>query len=311
MNVIKRNPYSLNEKLHLKLVTQQYNIGFVTKPLVRIIHEGIQKNDIVWMKHPYKDRFFADPFLLKQDQEFYYVLVEEFTYWGKKGVISLLKVEKSSCNLREKRTIIEEPWHLSFPFCEENGTWVIPESIEANATYKYAIDPEKLTVIKKEKIADYGLIDGIYFQDDEKKWHALATTGNEYMSVLYGFDLSDAMSFPTWEERPLLVDAQRARSAGHLFLYEGNICRPVQDCKERYGRQVKIEQLRNVHPYETKEVATINGDACPPFNQTFHTFNVYQGVVVVDGSRDFYRPFRKALYKAKYLLSNQSNQLPT
>ena len=53
-----------------------YNIGFVKKSISEIISDGFKKNEIVWLKHNYKDRFFADPFMIKIDDKYYYLLVE-------------------------------------------------------------------------------------------------------------------------------------------------------------------------------------------------------------------------------------------
>ena len=117
-----------------------YNIGFITNPIKEIIKNGVQRGDIVWVKHNYKDRFFADPFLWYRDKDFYYVLCEEMTFWDPKGVISLLKIQKDSYALVEKKTIIEESTHLSFPFCEENGNYVIPESVNSGQCKKYVFN---------------------------------------------------------------------------------------------------------------------------------------------------------------------------
>lgn len=44
-----------------KFRIQTYNIGFIKKNIGKVLDEGLLKNDVVWLKHGYKDRFFADP----------------------------------------------------------------------------------------------------------------------------------------------------------------------------------------------------------------------------------------------------------
>ena len=50
-----------------KFKIQTYNVGFIARPIEEILKNGISKGDIIWMKHKYKDRFFADPFLWYRD----------------------------------------------------------------------------------------------------------------------------------------------------------------------------------------------------------------------------------------------------
>ncbi len=55
----------------------KYNIGFVDGNLESIIEgEPIKVN---WMKHSYKDRWFADPFILDVTDNEIIVLVEELS----------------------------------------------------------------------------------------------------------------------------------------------------------------------------------------------------------------------------------------
>lgn len=75
--------------LYKKFLIQTYNVGIIRKNIGDVLKEGIEKNDITWLKHNFKDRFFADPFLIKEDAFFYYVLVEEFIFWEEKGKITL------------------------------------------------------------------------------------------------------------------------------------------------------------------------------------------------------------------------------
>ena len=57
------------------LTTGYWNVGVIESPI-----EDIMKSESVsirWMKHKYKDRFFADPFLFKADPDYYYIFAEE------------------------------------------------------------------------------------------------------------------------------------------------------------------------------------------------------------------------------------------
>ena len=75
-----------------KLKVVVWNIGFIEKE----IGDFISNQDtfsIIWMKHKYSDRFFADPFLLDIDDKFLYVLAEEYIFAEGKGRIALLSID--------------------------------------------------------------------------------------------------------------------------------------------------------------------------------------------------------------------------
>lgn len=275
-----------------------YNIGFITKPVDEIIKIGLQKGDIAWMKHKYKDRFFADPFLWYRDKEHCYVLCEEMTFWEQKGVISLLKIRKDSYELVEKKTVIEEPTHLSFPFCEENGNYIIPESVKSGQCKKYIFN-NKHELVGSEIIFDEGLIDTSFYTDSNDIEWMFTAKKNIPNKELYLYYKDVDGKYKPVKNNPIESNIRTTRSAGRFFYKDGKLYRPVQDCLGRYGKQTKILEIESISNdgVKYKDVATLNSFENPPFNQTFHTFNVYDGITIVDGSFDFFRFPMKIFYR--------------
>lgn len=285
--------------LYKKFLIQTYNVGIIKKPVGEVIHSGIVGGDIVWLKHNYKDRFFADPFLLKEDDAFYYILVEEYFFWEEKGKITLLKVNKRDFSLAERKVVIEEATHLSFPYCELGGDTITPESVLSGITKAYKLDLETLTITDSEVIVNEGLIDAVFFTDkDGNKWvfaskmnnpkedlYMYHHNGNEYEEVKNGCVIKKSI--------------EETRSAGRLFEYDDKLYRPVQDSTGRYGRQTRIMRVDclSMNRYEESCVQVINGKDNPPYNETLHTFNVYDDCIIVDGSKDYFRFPMKILYK--------------
>lgn len=290
-----------------KFRIQTYNIGFITKPVKEIVMNGILSGDIVWVKHNYKDRFFADPFLWYRDKDHYFVLCEEMTFWEQKGVISLLKIRKDSCELVERKTVIEESTHLSFPFCEENGNYVIPESLKSGQCKKYIFN-DNHELVRSEVIFDEGLIDSSFFMDkngDEWMFTAKKTIPNKELFLYYK---NAEGKYQPVKHNPVESNIRTTRSAGRFFYSNGKLYRPVQDCLGRYGKQTKILEMKSISKdgIEYEDVATLNSFANPPFSQTFHTFNVYNDVIVIDGSYDFFRFPMKIFYrKCKWMFGGR------
>lgn len=275
-----------------KFKIQTYNVGIIRKDIESILNDD--DNQIIWLKHKYRDRFFADPFLIKQDNQCYYLLVEEFPFKTEKGVISLLKVDKENFSLVSKKTVIEEPFHLSFPFCEENGNFIIPESVSANETFLYTFDLEKMNVVGKNKMLDFGLIDGVYY----KNYLFAAKSLNPKLD-LYAFEKKNGTYLPCNENKPILKDIRFSRNAGRFFVCDNEVYRPTQDCFERYGKKIQITKISEINKgfLQGNPVKSLEATKYPPYNETMHTFNVYDGFTIVDGSKDFIRFPMKIFYK--------------
>ena len=283
-----------------KFKIMTYNVGFVRRSIWDIMTDGkLAEGDIIWLKHNYKDRYFADPFLIREDSRNYYILVEEYTFWEEIGKISLLVVDKKSYSLVARKIVIDEPWHLSFPYCKIGGEWIIPEASASGETYAYKID-DKFCVIEKEKIVDDGLIDNVYYETKKgKKW---CYAGRRLIpsTELYEYKYDESVNrYLLQSDLPLQSDNRHSRGAGDFFELNGGLYRPVQDCKGRYGRQTKIMKILSIGEkgYYAQEVLTLNSFKNPPYNETMHTFNVYGDIIIVDGSKDFVRFPMKIFYK--------------
>ena len=88
----------LYPKLLNKTKATKYNIGFVSCPLKSIL-EG-DTFSVNWLKHSYKDRWFADPFILDMTDNEIRILVEEWYDPIQRGRISRLVVDRSSFELK-------------------------------------------------------------------------------------------------------------------------------------------------------------------------------------------------------------------
>ena len=285
--------------LYKKFLIQTYHIGIIKKSIGQIIADGIKKGDIVWLKHNYKDRFFADPFMIKEDEEYYYILVEEFVFLEEKGKITLLRVNKMDFSLASKKIIIEESTHLSFPFCELNGNTIVPESVVSGETKEYILDLDTMSVINDRVILNEGLVDATFFTDFQGNKWILAAKKKNPKKDMYMYLLNGDTYEPFRNGQVIFQSIEETRSAGRIFEYNGKLYRPVQDSTQRYGRQTKIMEINELdkHGYKATCVQIINGKDNPPYNETLHTFNVYDDCVIVDGSKDYFRFPMKILYK--------------
>ncbi len=284
----------MNLRDKFKILT--YNVGIIRKPIGDILKSGINKGDIQWLSHPHKDRFFADPFLWHEDDENYYILCEEYMFFEEKGKITLLTISKRDFKLLERKIIIEEKTHLSFPYCQVDSDYIIPESSASGKSKVYFFkDGER---ISEKVMFDEGLIDTSFYKDASGQTWMFTAKTKIPSTELYLYRLDGEKWIPV-HNNPIISNNRVTRSAGRFFEYNGKVYRPVQDCKGRYGRQTKILEIKNVSEegviYE--EAQTLNSFENPPYDETFHTFNTYGDFTIVDGSKDFVRFPAKIAYK--------------
>ena len=259
----------------------KYNIGFVDGNLESIIEgEPIKVN---WMKHSYKDRWFADPFILDVTDNEIIVLVEEWYDPLQRGRISKLIVDKSSFDLLELKVMIDEGSHLSFPSIERIGNeiYIYPERA-GSFLERYRYDHEKDSFEKDCRVSDLPLTDSVI-------------TDLFGQRLLFSTKMPDAngkeLGIYSWDDkRKELVrlqyyhfDENISRMAGSFFKKKGNVYRPAQVCIKSYGDAVSIQEVSNENgKWNFKEVRRIYSPT-KDFDLGFHTFNEYKGVIVVDG----------------------------
>ena len=272
-----------------KFKIQTYNVGIINKKFDLVMEEDISSKDIVWLKKKKNDRFYADPFLWDEDEENYYILAEEYFFWEEKGKIVLLTVKKQGFVLQNEKIVIDEPYHLSFPYCDYKGDYIMPESSKGDGTYKYYIDNE-CNVVRKERISDEKIIDGILYNNGGI---LLGSTKDEPQSQLKRWNLLEGKyKYEGLVENNLAI----ARNAGKIFEVNERKYRPAQNCCNRYGECISVMIIQNDYDIEEDLVCEIRNPS-NMYNETMHTFNVYDDFIIIDGSKDYFRFPMKIIYK--------------
>ncbi len=240
--------------------------------------------------HPPKDRFWADPHLIKNNNK-YYIFIEEFPFKEKKGFISCFEMD-SEGRYTDPIKVLERDYHLSYPFVfEDNGnTYMIPETKTNNTIelYKCTEFPYKWE-LAKVLMNNIAAVDATVFYLENKYWLFANIVRNEGAS---SFDDLFIFSSPTlisnnWEshpKNPIISDVKRSRPAGKIFSYNNKIYRPSQNCSKLYGYGMKMNQIIELNDtnYNEKEVYSIN----PNWDQSIiatHTFNYCDNLTIIDG----------------------------
>ena len=238
---------------------------------------------------PPENRDWADPFVICKD-DVYYVFFEELPYEEKKGHISVFEMDQLG-NYRAPTTVLERPYHLSYPFVFAwcGHYYMIPESA-SNRT----IDVYQCTQFPTEwryhktLMRNVTATDGTLLHYADKWWLFAAVQGSAGVSawdqlLLFYADnpLSDVWT--SHPENPIVSDVRNARPAGKLFEHGGMLYRPAQDCSKGYGYAIHLNRIVKLSEteYEEERVKSIEPTWDPSITKT-HTLNCADRLTVID-----------------------------
>ena len=259
----------------------KYNIGFVEENVDDVINgKPITVN---WLKHSYKDRWFADPFILDVTDDEFVVLVEEWYDPIQRGRISKLIVDRNTYELKSLKVMIDEGFHMSFPAItrKPDGIYIQPECGATHILVEYKYNEEQDHFEKINVICDLPLTDSVrntLFNEDLMFSTKLPDANGKELGIYYWnksqsrYQIKDYYHF----------QENLSRMAGNFFICNGKIYRPAQVCIESYGDAVSIQEVtHNNEKWIFRELRRIYSPH-PDMDLGFHTFNVYNGIIVVD-----------------------------
>ena len=208
---------------------------------------------------PPKDKFWADPFVIKEDGE-YYIFFEEYLYKTKKGHLSVLKIDQKG-NYTEPEIILKKDYHLSYPFVFKEGQvfYMIPET-RGNSTielYKCIEFPNKWE-LEKVLMKDIQAVDATILKKDNQYWMFVNMRDHEGVSTvdeLFLFSSKELVS-EQWEphpQNPVISDVRISRSAGKIFEYNGELYRPSQNNAKQYGHAMNMNKIVTLNKESYKE----------------------------------------------------------
>ncbi len=217
---------------------------------------------------PPKDRFWADPHVLHRDGN-YFIFIEELLYGTGKGHVSVIVMDEKGNHAPPVR-VLEKPYHLSYPFVFEweNETYMIPETSENRTVelYRCVRFPDQWE-FRMHLMENVDAVDATLFRWEGKWWlfaNMVEQKGASSWDELFLFH-SESLLSRDWKPHPLnpvVSDMKSARPAGRIFLQNGGIYRPSQDCSGHYGRGFNLCEITALSEtdYREKVVASVKPD---------------------------------------------------
>lgn len=266
-----------------------WNIGFVDFDQNLVLGES--DLNIHWLKHDYKDRWFADPFILSITDSEIEVLVEEFYDPVGRGRISKLIVDKNTYKLRKCVPILELDTHLSFPviFRDNGEIYIYPENSKKQQLALYRYDHERETTELVKILSQVPLTDAtittLFGESYLLSTRLPKPNGNEI-----GIYRADKWSGNYMLKHTVEFSDNTARNAGEIFKIGECFIRPAQDCNGAYGRGIVFQEVFFRDGIFSFQELKRYYPASWRYNLGMHTFNVKDNIAIVDG-RGYKNPF--------------------
>jgi hypothetical protein len=185
----------------------------------------------------------ADPFIIRRNGEWYmfFEVIRRDTDRGDIG----LATSHDGFAWQYERTVLSEPFHLSYPLvCEWNGeVYMIPEtswtdSIRLYRATRFPYEWAYCQTLMRLK----GVCDATPFVHENLWWLFTSVPSHDVLRLFY----SNTLTGP-WLEHPRspIVKANRriARPGGRVLVFDGRIIRLAQDAYPTYGTALRAFEI--------------------------------------------------------------------
>ncbi len=199
--------------------------------------------------------FAADPFVIEHEGSWlmFFEVLNRKTYEGDIG----LATSKEGLEWDYAGVVLDEPFHLSYPhvFNWRGDFYMIPESNRAGSVRLYKAESFPTKWSFHRSLVNGRYTDPTAFHYAEQWWMFAAETSSDTLRLFR----ADELEGP-WTEHvksPVVErDANIARCAGKVLVYEDRLLRFAQDCDPVYGNRVRVFEVTELseESYQEKEV---------------------------------------------------------
>ena len=230
--------------------------------------------------------FYADPFVVARDGR-YHLFAEACPYGTGKGVIVVAEIAPDGAP-GPWRTVLERPWHLSYPYVFEHGgeTWLMPESSARGGVeiYRALAFPDRWELAHR-LFEGVPIVDATLFEHEGRLWllGGVATAGGSDWDELFAWH-APALAGP-WTAHalnPIKSDCRSARPGGRPLRLDGRLIRPAQRCERGYGEALVWLEIGTLTPDAFEEVEIALWLAAGPDRSGPHTADLSTALRAID-----------------------------
>jgi hypothetical protein len=233
--------------------------------------------------------FHADPFVIEYEDRIF-LFFEDYSYLNRSANLACAELDQY-CNVLETRTIVQQPYHMSYPhvFEFDGSYYMMPETAAVNRVELYrAVNFPWEWKFERVLLSGMKLHDATLVQFGGKHWilaggSSTGASGNyDQLHVFHASTIFDC--FTPHRANPVKTDLQSSRPAGGFVMDGDRLIRPAQDCSRWYGSGLTLmgvdelsESAYAEHPFASPPGSWLGGS-----NLGTHTYNVSEHFEVID-----------------------------
>jgi hypothetical protein len=276
----------IESRLLRQLFTEQWVIGACRHSSSHLLGEI----GACTLLEPPRGVHYADPFVISIGGQMY-VFFEVWRDDHSKGVIQCAMLDQVG-HWTEPELVLERPYHLSYPFV---FTWcgdlyLLPETRQNKTIELYrAIEFPRRWDLAAVLMDGVDAVDSTLLEFDGQWWMFTAGLGDSWARLRQLSIFHADSPFGPWlphPRNPVVNNPGTARPAGRLFIDQGQLIRPGQDCRLRYGYAIVWNRVDLLNDFEYRE--TRLAEFKPKLTSgwvAMHTYNQNGGWEVFDGKR--------------------------
>ncbi len=235
--------------------------------------------------------FHADPFIFEEAGKCW-LFAEACPYATGKGVIVCAELAGDG-EAGAFRTVLEQPWHLSYPYLFRAGgeIWLAPESAAKGGIelHRAAAFPDRW-VLERRLFEDLRLVDATFFEHEGRLWlfaGRIGDNGGSSWDELYAWH-APGLQGPWQPHRlnPIKSDCRGARPGGRTLRQDGRLFRPAQICERFYGEALVWFEIVTLTPDAFAEVEVATWRAAGAGRSGPHSADLASPIGAVDFRRD-------------------------
>lgn len=271
----------------------------VEAPIEAILRKGgIEGFTHRWLPEEDFLCFLADPFGIER-HGMRHVFVEHYDYRSRHGTIQCLSYAGDG-SLVDRRQVLAEPWHLSYPILFEVGgeTYMLPEAHRSGGLTLYrAVEFPWRWEQAGAILLDHVPIDATPVFHDGVWWlfYSTADRGEAGKTGALFAAWAEGIEGP-WRPHagnPIRLGADSSRPGGTPIVLDGSMVLPMQDCRDTYGGAIVPLSIHRLSPdrFEAEAGAAIAApSAFAPFDAGLHTLSAMGSATLVDVKRKLLTP---------------------
>lgn len=296
--------------------TDLWRCAAVHAPVAEILAAGtLEGFRFSWLNETRSFRFLADPFGLWRGGSLH-VFAEAYDYRDRHGRIAHLEFD-AQFRLLRRGTVLDEPWHLSYPVLLEEGgeTWMMPEACRSGrlTLYRAVAFPDRWEPVPDWEFPVAG-IDASPVHYNGLWWIFFTPPDGrrEKKSVLHAA-FAERLAGP-WHlhpRNPLRCDVASGRPGGTPVVTPDGIVLPTQDCTHTYGGALSLLTIHDLSP--ERFAADVTGHLtapamAAPWTDGLHTLAGVGPVTLVDMKKVLVSPVRHVFDARRYLARRWSRR---